>query len=161
MIYRSAKCYVRKAELKDIPDLVSNMRFEDIRELSSTAGREIRLELLIAYSIGASTDAFTLVDGDTERVIAMVGVAPAGDGTGSIWMHGTNLMAKHPITFVRRTPAVLKLLHKNYPILTNWADLRNEVHINWLRWAGFRFTQVSRTFSNDGSPFVEFLRKGD
>lgn len=136
------------------------MRHEDIREIRSTGASET-LEEVVAYNIGASIEALTVRDTETNRLIAIVGVAPCGDGAGSIWMHGTSLMVKHPVSFVRRTPAILKHLHRHYPLLTNWADLRNTVHVKWLRWAGFRFLRTSTTFSNDGSPFVEFFRKGE
>ncbi|QIG74587.1 putative internal virion protein [Rhizobium phage RHph_I20] len=159
--YESRVGYVRTADWKDALALAKTLRPEDIREIKSTMDGEHSLEAVLLFNIAASTKAFTAIDRATEGVIAMFGVAPAGNGTGSIWMHGSELMRKHSISVARQTKHFAGLLHRDYEILSNWADLRNEVHINWLRWLGFRFLRVSTSFSNDGSPFVEFFRKGN
>lgn len=160
MIYESSVGYVRPAELKDAIDLAANLRPEDIREMRSTMDEEHSLEAVLIFNIAASTQSYTAVDHETGRVIVMFGVAPAGDGSGSIWLHGSDLMHRHSVSFLRQSKRYVEALHRDYPLLSNWADLRNEVHINWLRWLGFRFLRTSTTFSNDGSPFVEFFRKG-
>jgi len=159
MIYSSPAGTIRKADLADVEELAANLRPEDIREIASTTAAGYDLQAVLAFNVGISTAAFTIRDSE-DRIMALVGAAPAGDRTGSVWMHGTNRMARHPVAFARHTPLVVNLLHSRYPVLRNWADCRNAVHLKWLQWAGFRFLQVSTTFSNDGTPFVEFFRKG-
>lgn len=160
MIFSSPAGSIRKADLKDVEELAANLRPEDIREIASTTAPGYSLDAILAFNVGASTEAYTVLD-QSGGIMAMLGVAPAGDRTGSVWMHGSHLMSEHPVAFARHTPLVVDLLHRRYPILRNWADCRNKVHLKWLRWAGFRFIQVSTTFSNDGTPFVEFFRKGN
>ncbi len=159
--YESAAGYVRTADLKDCLELGLTMRPEDEQEIRSTNDLGYSLPAILAFNIAASTQAFTAVDRETGKIINMFGVAPVGNGAGSVWMHGSDQMLKHRISVARQTRHFADLLHRDYDILTNWADLRNKVHINWLRWLGFRFLRVSTTFSNDGSPFVEFFRKGN
>jgi hypothetical protein len=36
---------------------------------------------------------------------------------------------------------MLAEMHTHADVLFNAVDVRNEVHINWLRWAGFSFGQ--------------------
>ena len=151
---------VRKSTFQDVQELAANMRLADVREIRSTTLNMDSIEQLVAFNVGASTAAFTALT-DDGSVMAMGGVAPAGDGTGSVWLHGTDLMDSHRISLGRASPALVDLLHAHYSILTNWADTRNTAHINWLRWTGFRFLRTSKTFAHDGTPFVEFFRKGN
>ncbi|WP_159953204.1 hypothetical protein [Rhizobium sp. 18065] len=160
MIISSPAAFVRKAKLEDIPELASRLRHEDVREIRSTTPAEQSLESVLAYNVGASSTAFAIVDLQSDAVIALFGAAPAGDGTGSVWMHGSDLIKTRRITFLKHSRRAVELLHAEYPILRNWADTRNQVHLDWLRYAGFRFLGTSTSISNDGTPFVEFFRKG-
>ena len=148
---------VRPADLSDVSDLVRNLRPEDHREIASTQG-DVDHASLFAYAIGVSTSAFTAIEAASGRVVCMGGVGPRGDGTGSVWLHGTPLMRTHALSLARMTPEAVKLLHRDFRILSNWADTRNTLHIRWLQWAGFRFLRTTTTHSLDGSPFVEFFR---
>lgn len=44
------------------------------------------------------------------------------------------------------------------PILFNCVDQRNEVHINWLRWLGFKFVRIIPEYGIQKLPFIEFVR---
>lgn len=160
MIITSSAAYVRKAKLEDIQELVPNLRPEDIREIRSTTPADHTLESVLAFNMGASSAAYAIVDLQSGKLIALFGAAPAGDGTGSVWMHGTDLMKTRRMTILKHSRKAVQLLHAHYPILRNWADTRNKVHLDWLRFAGFRFLGTSTSISNDGTPFVEFFRKG-
>lgn len=152
---------IRPADLRDAALIAPHLRPEDRREMASTHPAPVDFVAVLARAIGASTSAFTAFDRETGHPVCVGGVAPRGDGSGSVWMFGTVWMRGRAIALARVTPSCIKRLHSDYRMLTNWADTRNTLHINWLRWAGFRFLRTSAACALDGSPFVEFFKDAE
>lgn len=159
MIYRTSFGHVRRADLADALSLGPNLRPEDLREVRS-AGDHRAPEDVLAFSI-ATSKAYTAIDHATGEVINIFGVSSVGDGTGSVWMLGSKLLQQRPVSIARHSRQLVGLLHQDHQIIWNVADTRNTAHIAWLRWLGFRFLRTSTTLSADGTPFVEFFRKGE
>lgn len=132
------------------------LRAEDLREIHAVdPGRDPCA--VVAFNIAASQRAYTMFDKDGSFV-CIGGVAPQGDGAGSVWLHGSPLMKRYRVALARRTPEYINLLHEEYRLLTNYVDPRNEVHVEWLRYAGFRFTRPVPGYAKDGTTFVEFFK---
>ncbi len=36
------------------------------------------------------------------------------------------------------SPACIDLMHRDYRLIHNVVDSRNTLHLNWLRWCGFK-----------------------
>jgi hypothetical protein len=68
----------------------------------------------------------------------MYGVSPVGDGSGRVWMLGSNGLLKISRAFLRGSKGEVEAMHKLYPHMCNIIDSRNEVHIRWIRWLGFK-----------------------
>ena len=69
----------------------------------------------------------------------------------------TNDLQKIQIAFLKECRKVIKVFNKKYRILWNYVDCRNQLHIRWLKWCGFRFiNKTNRGILN--KPFYEFIK---
>jgi hypothetical protein len=82
---------------------------------------------------------------------AVFGATPQG----AIWLLGTPAIARHSAWFLRISPGCVNVLHSCSPVLWNWVDARNTVHIRWLRWLGFQFHDPVAAGVN-GEMFIPF-----
>lgn len=129
------------------------MRAEDRREVRDGAGME-PLDALL-HSLGG--EAYTARDG--AGVILMFGTYPTDvPDTGLVWLLGTERLVDKQTEFLRRCRHVLDILHRRYPLLVNYADARNEVHLRWLRWCGFKVLRTVPVAGAAGIPFHEIAR---
>lgn len=99
------------------------------------------------------------VDDEHGNPCLMMGVVPTEDPmVGAIWLLSSDIITRHPVTFLRQSKPMLQRFHQDYPVLCNAVDARNTVHIKWLKWLGFTFIN---TVSGDGEgnlPFHTFVR---
>ncbi len=147
----------RLSLFEDIRIVADNMRSEDIREVASASGSSPYDALLAGYV--KSTECFTIYQIDTGRPVAMFGYSVEPDGVGSlIWMLGTDDLTKHSRVFLKRSRAIVDHIQTKATILYNAVDSRNQVHIRWLSWLGFKFVSVIEEFGKDKLPFIEFVR---
>jgi len=61
-------------------------------------------------------------------------------------------------TFLRQSKIELRKILKEYPVLFNVVDSRNEVHVRWLQWMGFTFIKKHSEYGPEKRPFYEFVR---
>ena len=87
------------------------------------------------------------------RPAAIFGVTKPG----AVWLLGTDGIVAHRYWFLRNSSRWTELLHTVNPVLWNWVDKRNVVHINWLRWLGFSFHEEAPLGRND-EPFLYFSK---
>lgn len=108
-------------------------------------------------SLGLSTHAYGIVDGNGEAV-AMFGAAPHPlPGVGIVWMLGTDAIQTEAVGIAKRTRRYFDELNAAYGILWNYIDARNEVSLRWLRWGGFELLGDTR-MGPEGLPFHIFAR---
>jgi hypothetical protein len=74
---------------------------------------------------------------------------------GAIWLLGTPAIERHTVWFLKNSQRWVNLLHSCSPVLWNWVDARNTVHIRWLRWLGFQFHDPVALGVN-GEMFIPF-----
>lgn len=92
------------------------------------------------------------VIGPSGNAAAIFGVAPAKPDS-TIWLLGTEELFTFPTTFLRQSSMWID--HITEPLksyhgvkgVANWVDLRNDKHVEWLKWLGF--TMTSQTTHND------------
>jgi hypothetical protein len=98
----------------------------------------------------------TLKDGTP---VAIFGVTPCNEHFGAVWMMGTKQIAEVHREFLRQCRDWLPVLHKKYPLLGNVVYAKNDIHIKWLRFMGFRFIKKHKNLGNMDLPFYEFIHK--
>lgn len=79
-------------------------------------------------------------------------------GVGFVWMLATNGLSGIIRDFIRQTPLYLTLFHRSYPVLGNYVDERNEVHIRWLKRVGFTVIKRHPHFGFEQRPFLEVVK---
>lgn len=132
----------------DWQHVAANMRQADRDEV---AALRLNPEEALKGSILFSEVLFTIRRGD--EPLGMFGVADRG----AVWMLGTDGIKDIRYTFLRQSSTWVNALHSASPALWNWVDARNELHIRWLKWLGFKFTQA-RPLGANGETFRHFYR---
>jgi|TARA_R100000656_G_scaffold121662_1_gene96748 hypothetical protein len=146
--------HMRIATLKDVEYLAPRLRFVDKQEILAASG--LTPFDALKKSFDSSQICFTIVNPKDEPV-GIFGVADLGGVIGGIWMLGTDNLASIQIAFLKECKKVIQLLNKKYKILWNHVDCRNQLHIKWLKWCGFKFIN-KKNFGVLNKPFYEFIR---
>lgn len=82
----------------------------------------------------------------------MVGVGKHLEGTGVVWMLGTDELTANPKAFLRKCKERFSDLFIE-PLLCNYVHANNEAHIRYLKWMGADF---GGTVELDGHLFYYF-----
>ena len=148
---------VRPATHSDAADVAPRLRMADLQEVSASLG-EPPINVL-EEGIAASDPCYAVTD-KAGCVLALFGVVPQADNreVGRIWLLGSQELVADRFYFARNSRLWIDCLQQRYRVLWNWVDARNEVHIRWLEWCGFRLTAVDDAFGVEGRPFYEFQR---
>ena len=149
--------FVRLATPADISYVANNLRQADADEVRAATGMDARL-VLPSQAAGREILAAGLRHNDRAEILYGVDPWPDTDTVGVIWMLSTPEIYDHPVEFVVMTQRELARFHERYELLTNFIDARNERHIKWLSWMGFKFIQRVESFGAEGRPFIEFAR---
>lgn len=90
----------------------------------------------------------------------MFGCVPVDETSGSVWLLGSDDLTQPPLRkqFLAEGRVWLNQLHAFRPLLFNFVDARNTVHIRWLRWMGFTFLRLHPEYGVERRPFWEFAR---
>jgi len=146
--------YMRVSTLDDVEYLAPRLRFEDKQEILASLG----LTPLdgLKKSFGNSTLCLTIVN-PKGLAVAIFGIADLGGLVGGIWLLATEDLSTIQIAFLRECKKVIQLLNKKYKILWNYVDCRNELHIKWLKWCGFKFLRKTN-YGVLQKPFYEIIR---
>jgi hypothetical protein len=146
---------VRRTVVPDIAHVAKNMRPEDIAEIKAGADEEPMRALMHGYL--ASDECYTIAAGDEPLGIFGFKVIEKGVYA-SVWMLGTTELVRHRWAFLRQCRAWVEYMQDHAPLLYNIVDQRNDVHIAWLKWMGFKFVRVIPDHGHERRPFVEFVR---
>lgn len=139
--------------------MAPRLRQADLQEIAA-GGFTSPVKALLT-SLETSTERFC-IEHDGEP-IAIFGGGPAEKCSDSIvrvgvpWMLGTDGISRQWRWFLRNSSTIVGLVQQHYDILFNLVDIRNDVHIRWLRWCGFTFGETLPHGIN-GEPFREFIR---
>tara|TARA_B100000029_G_scaffold482666_1_gene533021 strand:- start:207 stop:686 length:480 start_codon:yes stop_codon:yes gene_type:complete len=140
-----------KSTLWDVTSLYPYLREEDKREVE-TLGLTSEMALCRAYL--DSSVCRTIING-RGCPVAMFGVVPFGDFSGIVWMLGNKLLLQMKTAFLKECREEVIKLNNIYPHLFNMIDSRNEVHIRWIKWCGFKI--IGERIINNVK-FYEFCR---
>jgi hypothetical protein len=143
----------RPSLLSDALAIIPRLRQADINEIRATTGLSPEPVLLAALS-----RSLTLVSNSGEPV-GFCGIDPAEDPMlGYVWMVATDRLVKYQREFIRESRKWLDEAHEEYPMLGNFVDARNTLHIRWLDWMGFHFINRFEEWGFERRPFLQFVR---
>jgi hypothetical protein len=147
--------HLRVATIEDAVTLAPRLRAADRDECIALTGGDPLMALIASLQV-------------SELALAMVGregevVGLCGIGRGNteidrtIWMMASDDLLKYKTEFLRKSRDWITEMNQKHPLLWNWADSRNELHLKWLRWNGFIF--INRSPVHPGGPdFIHFVR---
>lgn len=141
----------------DVDWLARNLRQADLNEIA--AGGDDSPAAVLRQGLEQSDPCVSIFDDADphQRPVAMFGVVPTPvPFIGFIWLLGSDQLSTQKSRFLRQCPPWVDRFHERFPVLMNYVDKRNTLHLSWLRWLGFRFTREITT--EKGFPFIEFVR---
>lgn len=148
----------RGSTLEDGQTIAPNLRKADTDEMAAASG--LAPEATVSLSILYSRPCVTVLD--EEGPLCIFGASPTADpAIGTAWMVATGRLLSYRRELAELGPVWVDALHAHYPVLTNYVDCRNAVHIGWLRRLGFRFLFVDPHYGAAGIPFIRFIRVTD
>tara|TARA_R110002020_G_scaffold132746_7_gene296371 strand:+ start:12781 stop:13275 length:495 start_codon:yes stop_codon:yes gene_type:complete len=133
-----SSCSIRKSCEVDAHLLAPNLREADKQEVVSATGRKPVESLVKGYKLGL--ECYT-VDDNRGEPIAMYGISGLDDGKGvAIWaLASRTLVTECREDFKAQSKLWLAKVLKKYKHVYNYVDVRNKVHIKWLKDMGFSF----------------------
>ncbi len=141
---------IRKTIFEDIDFLAPRLRQEDKREILDSVG----LNPYQALSNGFYHSEICLTIVDTKDIpVGMFGVSEEG----AIWLLATPEIKRIRFSFLRESRKIVNLLNHKYKLLWNFVDCRNELHLRWLKWCGFKLLRKLNHGVNQ-KPFFEFIK---
>lgn len=143
---------VRMATEADAVSLAPRLRKADRKEIKASGHTE---EAALIRGVRSPDPTYVVVD-DEDRPHIIFGTAPSPDPIlGFIWMMATPAIRLCWVRLLRETPEWIDRMSEGYDVLANVVHAENEVHIRWLKWAGFVFL---RKIQFNGEDFYEFAR---
>lgn len=119
-------------------------------------------EQALKFSFDSSDQRYAIID--DHGLIGMFGVglnedqsSVVGCSVGCVWLLGSDRLKDIRFTFLRQCAHWVSQLHRDYPVLWNWADVRNELHLKWLKWLGFKIISTD-AIGVGGEEFHQFIR---
>lgn len=148
-----SKPFVRPSVYKDCLELSTTMREEDKQEIWHSSRSSPLLALVGGLQV--SSPCWTVMwEG---KVIAMFGVSPQDNLVGIPWMLASEDLKNIKKSFLKECHSYVQMMFTGYEVLTNHAWSKNDIHIQWLRWLGFKFFPA-KPMGYDGELFYEFYK---
>lgn len=146
-----SKPFIRRTLIGDLDELALSMREEDKQEILFSSGRDPLDALLYGYQL--SNEVSTIVRAG--KVVAIFGIVGTKGVIGSPWMLGADDLV-HCTSLLRECREILKRQVDEYQYLTNACWSKNEVHVKWIKWLGFKFEGED---IRNGETFLHFHRR--
>jgi|TARA_R100000789_G_C3019127_1_gene153149 hypothetical protein len=136
----------------DCEELAKHLRKPDFDEVV-TVTKEAPLKPIVRGFRAATYCKSVLNNGN---MIMMYGVCPTlYHKVGSPFLLGTDRFLEVKLPFARQCKSRVEEMQKQYPILWNFIDSRNTVHLRWIKWCGFKL--INKKYI-DKIKFYEFIR---
>lgn len=150
---------LRRAELADADALAPRLREEDLQEILAADGRS---PVIVLREGIASSDPCWAVSNTGDLLVALFGVIPDSRDSrqGKIWLLGAPALLEQPLSVSRLSRCWVEELQQRYPVLWNYVDSRNTVHVRWLERCGFKIIRRIEEFGVERRPFLEVERSG-
>jgi hypothetical protein len=148
---------VRKATPSDAEALAPRLRPDDRRELIAATGQDPAQ--VLREGVAGSSESHAILDREGE-VLALFGVSPdpRRADAGLVWLLASEGLVAHGIAFLRGCRAWIDELQRRHRILWNNVDARNQRHLDWLEFCGFRRVKTIAAYGPEGRPFHQVVR---
>lgn len=150
--------FTRPIEAGDIEILAKHLRQADIQEITATTNDSPFT--VLQNCVLWSSICHTIVS-NSNKPLAIFGIAPdpERDDTARVWLLGSEELATHSFFFLRNSSKWIEKFHQEYSVLWNYIDVRNKVHIRWLKWCGFNFIRRIDKHGIEKRSFYEFEKR--
>lgn len=143
----------RDASLQDIKVLANNLRKEDEREIRTMTQEEPIKSMIRGFLVSDMCKVVYL----NKKLVLIYGVSKTSEAeVGCPYMLATDELPKIGLRFVRNSKHRIDEMHEFYPILFNYIDSRNSLHLKWLKWCGFEI--IGEKFFNNVK-FHRFIKR--
>lgn len=149
-----SKPYVRESSVFDCGKLAKVMREADKKEIWHSSRTTPLQALFIGYQ---GQRCWSGINNANEEVFTMFGVTRRDEFSGVVWMLASDELSKVKKTFITECGSHVEEMLEGYDFLTNHVWSKNEVHIKWLKWLGFKFLPA-KPMGIDGELFYEFYK---
>ena len=148
--------FMKIASDKDARQLAKILRKDDLQECKAHSNIDGETALVLGVRHSHLPIGIYLED---NKCICILGVVPEEKKIGRVWLLASDdLKEVLSYRFIKNTKKVCELLNQSFPILYNYVDARNELHIKWLKWVGFTFINKHEKFGYEQKPFYEFIK---
>lgn len=144
------------ASLDDASHIGQNLRPGDRREVATITGRNPEIVLMDAAARASRIDGeecYTASPGSGQRAAVIVGVVPTERRGAKVWLLATPEVQQAPVAVLRDSIAWRDRWLEEHGYLWNLVDRRNEMHVRWVRTAGF---DLWKTVEINDAPFTYF-----
>lgn len=131
-------------------------RTEDEDECRASGGSSCAESIMETHRHGGEVR--VLLSPRTGDPFIFFGMNEYDEDSGLVWMLATPEISRSARSVLHWTPQVLTGWHQCRPLLFNYVDARNELHIRWLKRIGFNFLRLVPAFGAEQRPFYEFAR---
>ncbi len=131
---------------KHIKLLAKDLRPEDEAEIKAKTGTtNVQKTLLKGFTMTDYCRSFFVDD----EIAGIYGVVSSLDdkNIGSPFLLCTPKIKKIKIKFLRECKNRVQEMQDKFPVLFNYIDSRNKLHLTWLKWCGFRIIN-EKTFND-------------
>jgi hypothetical protein len=148
--------YVRAYEPEDADELAPHLREADRREMQAAFGVTLQQSIRLV----PDNEILCTICTDDDKVVGLFGAVPTCDLSAAVWLVGSDALTQPPLRrqFLVEGKTFLDALHRYRPLLWNYVDERNHLHIRWLKWMGFTFINRHPEYGVEKRPFLEFVR---
>ena len=91
-----------------------------------------------------------------DEPVMMFGVVREHELVGTIWMLCSEVVDKHPKTFIKWSPAFLEYFQDQYYLLQNVCPVEHYKTLTWLGYLGFMI--IPKSFDVNGYQVLRFVR---
>lgn len=146
--------YYRPTIESDIEPLAAILREADIREVKASGGLDPVEALTFCFIHSEECNSIIYND----KVVGMFGCSRINDEMGSPWLLGSDYIPKIRKAVLDVSKAWVQDKQKEYKILLNYIDKRNDYAFGWLKYLGFNFVREVENYGVEERPFIEFVR---
>jgi hypothetical protein len=128
--------YERVSEEKDIIELVNNLRKPDLEEVKTFCNTE---DVLKPVMEGWKKSEYAKTFLVNDKVAGVYGLVKSPDNKRAAcpYLLCTNELYKIKKTFIKGCKQRVDEMLFKFPILFNYIDSRNQVHLQWIKYCGF------------------------